>query len=399
MASGRGFERGIGLGLQAAKQYSDIEEAEKDRALRKEMQGSELASRKADREDKQKDRDSAMAQLQARLAAGADSDDKQIGAALDRLNITIGSQEDIAQMKDLLSRDTLDEQGRRFLTEIGMRESQFKQLHALNQEKHAEDKRRNLEMEQLGRNKQADTSAYQGDMVRQGDERLRQQAARDKSDQDLNKTRGDAMKKSMYGDAYQNWEGLNEMESGMSQQEQDVRDTMKRHLDTYDGLINTSDTWQRAMDLALEQEKGQRSMQENLAKLQRENAYMLGEAKKQFLNRQTKITNTPTKYKLSQDFYNDPDTGERVTGDTYITGEGNNLEDILDLQKRGRGGGGTDNRYRNIKGGFFGGRTHISPGGLRHGDVPQTPEQSRGFDNAPSLDAFQEWQRQKREGK
>ena len=124
MATGRGLSRGLALGLQAAKQFSDLEEAEKDRQLRKEMQEREMT-------DRQLGRDAAMEQLMARIAAGASSDDKKIQAAANELGLTLESREEIARLGRLLERDKLNQQDQQFLASLGVRRDEFAQMQAL----------------------------------------------------------------------------------------------------------------------------------------------------------------------------------------------------------------------------------------------------------------------------
>ena len=331
MATGRGLSRGLALGLQAAKQYSDREEAEKDRQLRKEMQEREMT-------DRQLGRDAAMEQLMARIAAGADSDDKKIQAAADQLGLTLESREEIARLGRLLERDKLNQQDQQFLTSLGVQRDDFAQMQALRvraadladkqlqnemnqfQQTMAEQIRKNREAESQGR-----TRLYQGqqnidnaylynqEMLRQGQQRLNIQEQESNANVGNIRSQIDARTAGMYGAFHRDYQGL-KMLDGQLKQEQSENDI----------------SWGNRINMAtdpLEKAKLAQQWEASRQKLQAEHATILDEGRKQLYKKAEK-SSTPTTYSIERDYTIDPDTGIRTPGLYNITAKGTNFQEI-----------------------------------------------------------------------
>jgi hypothetical protein len=335
MATGRGLSRGLALGLQAAKQYSDREEAEKDRQLRKEMQEREMT-------DRQLGRDAAMEQLMARIAAGADSDDKKIQAAADQLGLTLESREEIARLGRLLDKDKLDQQDRQFWASLGGRQDEFDQMQALRvraadqaderlqndmnqfRENMDEQIRRNREAESQGR-----TRLYQGqqnidnaylynqEMLNQGQQRLDNQARETDANVGNIRSQIDARNAGMYGAFHRDYQGL-KMLDGQLKQEQSENDI----------------SWGNRINMAtdpLEKARLEQQWEASRQKLQAEHGTILDEGRKQLYKKAEK-SSTPTTYSIKRDFISDPDNPSvRIPGSYYITGQGTNYQEVKSI--------------------------------------------------------------------
>lgn len=331
MATGRGLSRGLALGLQAAKQFSDLEEAEKDRQLRKEMQEREMT-------DRQAGRDAAMEQLMARIAAGADSDDKKIQAAADQLGLTLESREEIARLGRLLERDKLNQQDQQFLHSVGVRRNEFAQMQALRvraadladkqlqnemnqfRENMDEQIRRNMEAESQGRTRldqgqQSINNAYlyNQEMLNQGQQRLNIQEQESNANVRNIGSQIDARNAGMYGAFHRDYQGL-KMLDGQLKQEQSENDI----------------SWGNRINMAtdpLEKARLAQQWEASRQKLQAEHATILDEGRKQLYKKAEKAS-TPTTYSIKRDFITDPITQLRTPGSYYITGQGTNFQEI-----------------------------------------------------------------------
>lgn len=335
MATGRGLGRGLALGLQAAKQYSDREEAEKDRQLRKQMQDSQFA-------DNQLGRDAAMDQLMARIDAGASSDDKKIQAAADQLGLTLESREDIAQLGRLLERDKLNQQDQQFLDSLGVRKDEFAQMQALRvraadqadermqndmnqfQQTMAEQIRRNKEAEsqgltRLNQGQQSIDNAYQfnQDQLGQGQQRIDLQALETNANVDNTRNQIDARNAGMYGAFHRDYQGL-KMLDGQLKQEQSENDI----------------GWGNRINMAtdpLEKARLSQQWEASRQKLQAEHGTILDEGRKQLYKKAEK-SSTPTTYSIKRDFISDPDNPSiRIPGSYYITGQGTNYPEVKSI--------------------------------------------------------------------
>jgi hypothetical protein len=335
MATGRGLSRGLALGLQAAKQYSDREEAEKDRQLRKEMQEREMT-------DRQLGRDAAMEQLMARIAAGADSDDKKIQAAADQRGLTLESREEIARLGRLLDKDKLDQQDRQFWASLGGRQDEFDQMQALRvRAADQADERLQNEMnqfrenmdEQIRRNREAEsqgrTRLYQGqqnidnaylynqEMLNQGQQRLDNQARETDANVGNIRSQIDARNAGMYGAFHRDYQGL-KMLDGQLKQEQSENDI----------------SWGNRINMAtdpLEKARLEQQWEASRQKLQAEHGTILDEGRKQLYKKAEK-SSTPTTYSIKRDFISDPDNPSvRIPGSYYITGQGTNYQEVKSI--------------------------------------------------------------------
>ena len=334
MATGRGLSRGLALGLQAAKQYSDREEAAKDRQLRKEMQEREMT-------DRQLGRDAAMEQLMARIAAGADSDDKKIQAAADQLGLTLESREEIARLGRLLERDKLNQQDQQFLTSLGVQRDDFAQMQALRvraadladkqlqnemnqfQQTMAEQIRKNREAESQGRTRLYqgqqsidDAYLYNQEMLRQGQQRLNIQEQESNANVGNIRSQIDARNAGMYGAFHRDYQGL-KMLDGQLKQEQSENDI----------------SWGNRINMAtdpLEKARLAQQWEASRQKLQAEHATILDEGRKQLYKKAEK-SSTPTTYSIKRDFITDPDTGIRTPGSYYMTGQGTNYQEVKSI--------------------------------------------------------------------
>ena len=335
MATGRGLSRGLALGLQAAKQYSDREEAEKDRQLRKEMQESQFA-------DNQLGRDAAMDQLMARIDAGASSDDKKIQAAADQLGLTLESREEIARLGRLLERDKLNQQDQQFLDSLGVRRDEFAQMQALRvraadqaddrlqnemnqfQQTMAEQIRRNMEAESQGRTRldqgqQSINNAYlyNQEMLNQGQQRLNIQEQESNANVGNIRSQIDARNAGMYGAFHRDYQGL-KMLDGQLKQEQSENDI----------------SWGNRINMAtdpLEKARLAQQWEASRQKLQAEHATILDEGRKQLYKKAEK-SSTPTTYSIKRDFITNPDNPTvRIPGSYYITGQGTNYQEVKSI--------------------------------------------------------------------